>query len=85
MIELTEEEQVRKRELKRIREALGLNQAEMGDLIGKGWETVAAYEQGKRKIKGPVWTLIERAEPRKRTGRRKAARRRRLTRRTASS
>jgi DNA-binding XRE family transcriptional regulator len=48
--------------LKEIRERLGLNQAQLGDRIGRSWQSVQAYERGTRISPPARKAIIELAE-----------------------
>jgi len=60
------------KDLKRIRQKLGLTQKELAENLGVALVTVGRWEAGMRKISEPVARLIERiaAEERKKKGRR---------------
>jgi len=44
--------------IKQLRETLGLSQAKFGDLVGRSWQSIHAYETGNN-VSDEAWRLIE--------------------------
>lgn len=46
-------------EIKKLREASGMTQLELAELIGVSLSCVRSWEQGQRNCPGPMWRLIQ--------------------------
>jgi len=46
-------------DLTRARKSMGMNQADLAAKLGYGWQTVSAWENGRRAIPGAVALAVE--------------------------